>query len=410
MAAFSNLVALILLAVKRYTKLPANALLAIFLLGMGFALGMLYLIYTKTILQLPWLYRLPSALYYAMFPAVYLYAKMMVKDQRKMTLWDWLHFLPALLHLIEMMPYYLLPTAEKVQHIRESLMNPIGGFEHNEGWLADYYHNIIRGLMGVIYGVLALTIGWRVPLIRTKDYVLYPKQILWIKVLGITTAVFGLQLFTALQFGNEDFFNKQFLGLMSISQLISAYFLIANSQVMYGMPIAKAAGRIAKNKSARPIPENLAGPEPGDVSNSEETGHNRELKKDSRQENQLEKGPIQYAELKQNLLSFMENEKPFLQHRYSVGELARDMEVPQYHITYLLSQVLHVRFNDFINQYRIQYLKENVSVEDFATHTLEALAQQAGFNSRVTFIRAVQKQTGLNPSEYFQNSNGKKDD
>ena len=35
------------------------------------------------------------------------------------------------------------------------------------------------------------------------------------------------------------------------------------------------------------------------------------------------------------------------------------------------------------------------------TKTLEALAQESGFNSRGTFIRVFKKKTGKTPSEYL---------
>jgi AraC-like DNA-binding protein len=33
---------------------------------------------------------------------------------------------------------------------------------------------------------------------------------------------------------------------------------------------------------------------------------------------------------------------------------------------------------------------------------MEGLALEAGFNSRITFIRVVKKHTGMNPSEYYK--------
>jgi AraC-like DNA-binding protein len=98
----------------------------------------------------------------------------------------------------------------------------------------------------------------------------------------------------------------------------------------------------------------------------------------------------------------MKEKKPFLQKRYALNDLASDLKVPQHHLSYLLNNIFQVRFNDYINQLRIQYLEERLASEDLSHMTMEGLALEAGFSSRITFIRVVQKQTGQNPSTYFK--------
>jgi YesN/AraC family two-component response regulator len=70
----------------------------------------------------------------------------------------------------------------------------------------------------------------------------------------------------------------------------------------------------------------------------------------------------------------------------------------------VLNQVLHIRFNDYVNGLRIQYLKQQVSAEKLKSLTLEGLASEGGFGNRATFIRAVKKATGQNPSQFFNTS------
>jgi AraC-like DNA-binding protein len=62
---------------------------------------------------------------------------------------------------------------------------------------------------------------------------------------------------------------------------------------------------------------------------------------------------------------------------------------------------MFVRFTDYINEKRIHYMDEKIREGGLKQFTLEALALSAGFNSRVTFIRAVKKIKGVTPSEYF---------
>jgi AraC-like DNA-binding protein len=111
---------------------------------------------------------------------------------------------------------------------------------------------------------------------------------------------------------------------------------------------------------------------------------------------------IQYNEYIQLLAQLMEDKKPFLQKRYSISNLAADVKIPQHHISYLLNNIYQIRFNEYINQFRIQYIRDRLAHEDLSHLTLEGLALEAGFSSRITFIRVVQKIKGMNPSEYFK--------
>jgi AraC-like DNA-binding protein len=98
----------------------------------------------------------------------------------------------------------------------------------------------------------------------------------------------------------------------------------------------------------------------------------------------------------------MDEKKPYLEARYSISRLAIDLQIPKHHLTHLLNQVMHTRFTDYINQYRINHLQKEIAKGALEQHTLEALALEAGFNSRITFIRAVQRATGQNPSSFFK--------
>jgi len=110
----------------------------------------------------------------------------------------------------------------------------------------------------------------------------------------------------------------------------------------------------------------------------------------------------QYDDFIKQMTRLMEEQKPFLRKRYSINELAHDVKVPRHHISYLLNNIFQIRYTDYINQFRIKYIKDRLVNEDLGHMTLEGLALEAGFSSRITFFRVVQKQTGMNPSEYFK--------
>jgi hypothetical protein len=110
-------------------------LLAFFLFSTALVNLMLFLIYTGIIFKLTWLYRLPSPLYYMMFPAAWLYVRMIIRDEVRLKLIDGIHFIPGFLHLLEMIPYYLKSADYKIRHVVDDAPQIMGAYMHNEGIL-----------------------------------------------------------------------------------------------------------------------------------------------------------------------------------------------------------------------------------------------------------------------------------
>ena len=61
-------------------------------------------------------------------------------------------------------------------------------------------------------------------------------------------------------------------------------------------------------------------------------------------------------------------------------------------------------FNDFINTYRINDVKQRLTDGDTDRLTILALALDAGFSSKTTFNRVFKEQTGFTPKEYLKMS------
>jgi len=66
----------------------------------------------------------------------------------------------------------------------------------------------------------------------------------------------------------------------------------------------------------------------------------------------------------------------------------------------IINRSLGKNFNDYVNQYRVLEVKENLADPQNAHLTIMSLAYDAGFNSKATFNRAFKKFTGDNPKTY----------
>lgn len=82
----------------------------------------------------------------------------------------------------------------------------------------------------------------------------------------------------------------------------------------------------------------------------------------------------------------------------SLGKLAKKIDAPKHHLTQLLNIRMSTSFNKYINGLRIEYACELLKEE--RKLSMEELAYECGFNSKVSFYRNFKNVTGVTPSEY----------
>jgi AraC-like DNA-binding protein len=99
---------------------------------------------------------------------------------------------------------------------------------------------------------------------------------------------------------------------------------------------------------------------------------------------------------------FLEKQQPFLKHGYSLKQLAEDTRVPVHLLSAFINKHYKVNFNDFINEYRVNYCKVKILNDEWKYKKLEAIADESGFSNRNTFTAAFKRVTGLNPSEFLK--------
>jgi len=106
--------------------------------------------------------------------------------------------------------------------------------------------------------------------------------------------------------------------------------------------------------------------------------------------------------LTKQLQEVMANDKPYLNPRLTLTDLAQICHVPAQQMSRALNEGFGKNFYDYINQHRITEFKHMVNLDENKQKTVLEIAYKVGFSSKTTFNRAFKKSTGLTPSEYLK--------
>jgi AraC-like DNA-binding protein len=107
-------------------------------------------------------------------------------------------------------------------------------------------------------------------------------------------------------------------------------------------------------------------------------------------------------EWKEKLLQLLQTNKAYEDPELSLAQVAKQLESNPSFISRVVNKGFGINFNDFVNQYRIEAVKEMLNKGEHKRQTLLGIAFECGFNSKATFNRAFKKITGLSPKEWLQ--------
>jgi AraC-like DNA-binding protein len=374
----SAVVALVLFFVHRERSLSPK-ILALYLFCISYIVFIYALASYGDFIQFPHLWR-TQVLIGMLNPALaFIYVRSVLEQRYWFRRSDMvLLALPVLLALT-FSKFYLQPADLKREVISAALADRALYLQENEGLLPPGFSMTIRILFGnsLTIAQAVLLYRWHVNERPRLPDVPQNRSIFRWLVFFTAVILFSIILSTV-QYVFQFFQEKDFYWITSSIVMLSVssalIYLIFRPNILYGL-----------HGWAMPLPsENTPG---------EESTELRHIPK---------RGVISpaYAEkIRAKLESYFENQKPFLRQGYNIANMAAELGVPLYQLSAFINQQYGQSFNEFINGYRVQYVKEVLLKEaDADQYTLEALGKKAGFNSRSTFIAAVKKKTGQTPS------------
>ena len=106
---------------------------------------------------------------------------------------------------------------------------------------------------------------------------------------------------------------------------------------------------------------------------------------------------------KSKIENLIQEEKLYQNPELTLTDLAKKLETNASVISKTINQGFQMNFNDCINNYRIEAVKNSFSNGEHKKSTLLGIAYDCGFNSKATFNRAFKKNTGKTPKEFLSN-------
>ncbi|MEM6802277.1 MAG: helix-turn-helix domain-containing protein [Bacteroidota bacterium] len=109
-----------------------------------------------------------------------------------------------------------------------------------------------------------------------------------------------------------------------------------------------------------------------------------------------------FATLALQLKQLMEEEKPYLNPKLSLRELAEKMRISDKHLSMMLNNELELSFYDLVNAYRVKEAKQKLMSMDLEKYTVTGIGNMCGFSSKSSFYRVFKNETGITPLSYIK--------
>ena len=323
--------------------------------------------------------------YLLLGPFFYFYVRGLVYDDHKLYKKDIIHFIPAILILINISPYLFFSVDQKLMYAAGVIKNPANIFNFKFLFLSPTISFISRPIFAISYVILSASLIYKKGL--NENYKNMQPRLIYrwlISLIGmalllyLTFFLFSLIGYKTRNIQLTELRSKYILYATGLGLLLLNFSLLFFPNILYGLPQLDY-NMIKKSKLT--VEEDIL------------------LKKEAKSfEISDDKLSLLSAKIDVYLLSL-----PYININFTLSVMSADTDIPAHHLSYYLNEHLKINFNTWKNDLRINHVISLIKSGSYATLTLDALSKQSGFGSRSSFINAFKLKTGQTPSEYLQN-------
>jgi AraC-like DNA-binding protein len=350
---------------------PANMPLAIGQIVLALAIWVVFAVVTKLMIQWPFLFRAGSLLGLVFVPLPLL--NLQFHTQKRSWKWyDCLHFIPALVYLVDFWPIFTLSNQQKVALILRDI-NDQNQFAllRESRFFPPGFHQTFRVLMVNVYWLVQCRILYR--WIKKETNLNNEEKIWknWAMVFLFFQAGLWLPYYLTFIWVDKTLTFHMVYTSAAAWLVLSSVLLLFYPSLLYGHQPAITNQKGKKSKQA----------------NGEQRAAN-------------EADVQKMEEVKKAIDQSLNAQALFLKPGFTINECSKDIGIPVYQISRCITYYSGMGFTDFINQKRIEYCVQKLESGEWKHFKVEAIALECGFNNRNSFTNAFKKFKGISPSEY----------
>lgn len=360
-------------------------MLAVYLFCLSFVLIATVLSLTDFFLEYPHFWRLPVIPSLCVPPLAFLYVRTVLEQQYRFRKADLVYFIPALLYFFNMLPFYLKPAEEKLLILKTLYADERLIALEPEGMIPQGWGVAFRLSFGLIFTIAQFVLVARTRkrmMLSEPSHLAQNRQIFhWLFYFTLVISFTYLLLLGDYLFHISRYINFFLVVAFILTGTILFYgaYLIWKPNILYGF--TGWGSSTATSLAPAPEPPILEDP--------------AKARRDSLRIEQ--RGQFNTA-----INRHFSSTHAFTKPGYTIQDLSTELEIPTYQLSAFINQEYGANFNEWINNHRIDYLRELFnSSPEYGNYTMEALGQLAGFKSKTSFVAAVKKKTGQTPSAYF---------
>lgn len=340
----------------------ALRLLALLTVTFAADLGVDFLNVSGFLLNHPQLVFIESVTSFLYGPLTYLYVLALTsRDRWHFSTRQWLHFLPFVISIGLLIPYYGMSDAALIDMIYADA----SADQHIGLWILA---GLVVDVMPIPLIGVYLTLSIRRLIqhgrnIRQQFSSIEHISLNWLRNLLIALGLLYVLYFVALAAGGEGPV-ENFLNIATVIVIYTIGYMGLRQPIIFKQPVqaAAAADRPKYEKSA--------------------------LDDESSKM------------LLQELQSLMMTETPYLDSKLSLAQLAEQLEISSNYLSQIINQQTGSNFFDYINSHRVEAAKETLADPARAKTSILTIAMDSGFNSKSAFYTAFRQHADLTPSQY----------
>jgi len=339
---------------KRAEDIVAKQLLVLLLVGLGSMAFCLFYIYAQMRESWPRLAQIEIGFVYWIGPSLYFYVQRLNGGPSPLAKpLNWLHWLPAIVIELLLLPYFLMPLPDKVAYIA----HPSGLFR----WMiwATWAGFHMQLLLYILFCQRHLRAYAQRLVENYSDTSVLNFR--WLQLL-----CYGFVLQIAIERGLRLLTDGQ-PGLSATAGMAVYLFIITLAYSALGQ------SRLRPANGWQPVPTN-----------------------DKYRRSGLQDHSADYYLTKLNRL--MATERFYLESDLSLKSLAERVNIRPHHLSQILNEKVHKTFYDYVNAHRVDYAKQALLREP--ERSINDIALESGYNSKNSFYNSFKRHTGMIPSEY----------